>query len=171
MELSETPEKFINTFRRFGMVMKMTSRIAGLPKTEFYVLQTLIYQAKANEGEKGENGVYSSELASILRLHPPAVSRVLRTLESKGYIERRVDTGDRRNVLITVTGEGREAVRESIGALDGFFTRVTERMGEENSRALITLLDQAMEIMEAESGRTVPDDPPFFIHEGRDDIV
>lgn len=45
----------------------------------------------------GENGkITSSELAAKTRTLPPAVSRTLRGLEEKGYVERSVDKKDRR---------------------------------------------------------------------------
>lgn len=55
----------------------------------------------------GENGkITSSELAAKTKTLPPAVSRTLRGLEEKGYVERSVDKKDRRNTYISLTEKG-----------------------------------------------------------------
>ena len=45
---------------------------------------------------RGNGKITSSELAAKTKTLPPAVSRTLRGLEEKGYVERTVDKKDRR---------------------------------------------------------------------------
>jgi len=51
-------------------------------------------------------------LAAALKLQKPAVSRALDRLGDLGYIERKVDQADRRNVLIKSTGAGNGYLRK-----------------------------------------------------------
>ncbi len=51
-------------------------------------------------------------LAGDLNLQKPAISRALDRLADLGFIERKTDTGDRRNVLIRATGGGNAYLRK-----------------------------------------------------------
>ena len=55
-------------------------------------------------GEKEELTV--SELTAKLKAKGPAVSRTLKTLEDKGYIERDVNKADRRNTYVKLRHPG-----------------------------------------------------------------
>ena len=56
----------------------------------------------------------------LTRTLPPAVSRTLRGLEEKGYVERSADKKDRRNTYISLTEQGwkkGEEVRDRMHAV------------------------------------------------------
>jgi DNA-binding MarR family transcriptional regulator len=62
-----------------------------------------------------EPGLLASRLAGQLGMKRPAVSQVLRNLESRGWIERRRDDGDQRAVHITCTPAGRQILQATAG--------------------------------------------------------
>ena len=82
------------------MMLRLDSLFSDLPRGEFMPLQTIYAYSLRNPGTKG---IYVSELASQLKVSSPAVSRTLRSLETKGYIERSADKNDRRSTLIRLT--------------------------------------------------------------------
>lgn len=112
-----------------------------LPKSEFYML----------EGIASVDGIYVSEIAKKLKISPPAVSKMLRGLEEKKYIERTTDTKDRRNTTVRITPEGNR-VRKGVHAkLDTLMNNAIERLGEENAETLVQLMVQFTELIHEES--------------------
>lgn len=61
-------------------------------------------------------------LASGTGTPPSVVSRALRRLEEAGLVARTRDAGDRRSVLVTVTGKGRRRVSTFAARLAGYFS-------------------------------------------------
>lgn len=85
-----------------------------------------------------------------MRVAAPAVSRTLRSLEEKKYVERMVCEGDRRNVYVRVTEEGKEVLNECNRILSELLKSVTEKMGEEDMNRLIGYLNKLEQIAELE---------------------
>ena len=82
-------EKLFRAMHQFKK-LNVSDLIPGLSSSEFSVMGAIL--------QMGENGkITSSELAAKTKTLPPAVSRTLRGLEEKGYVERTVDKKDRRN--------------------------------------------------------------------------
>ncbi len=90
----------------------------------------------------------ASDIAKRLRITAPAVSKMLRSMEEKGYVERRVDEKDRRNTRVSITPDGKEAEQQvRAGRCEEFITGVIERLGEERTKELIHLMNRYTEIM------------------------
>lgn len=53
------------------------------------------------------------QLADRERVQPPSMTRTLHTLEAMGFVEKEPHPSDRRQVLITITEQGREEVYET----------------------------------------------------------
>ena len=85
-----------------------------------------------------------------MRVAAPAVSRTLRSLEEKNYVERMVCEGDRRNVYVRVTEEGKEILNECNRILSELLKSVTEKMGEEDMNRLIGYLNKLEQTAELE---------------------
>jgi DNA-binding MarR family transcriptional regulator len=52
------------------------------------------------------------ELAEYEKVQPPSITRVIASLEERGLIQRMPHPSDRRQVVLTVTGQGRDVVRQ-----------------------------------------------------------
>ena len=81
---------------------------------------------------------------------PSAISRMLRGLEEKKFIERKVDKKDRRNTYVTLTQEGMAITQKAEAEMNVFTSNVIAAMGEEVSRTLIKLFNQLVDVMEIE---------------------
>lgn len=105
------------------------------------------------ERENGnrEQGVLASDIAKRLRITAPAVSKMLRSMEEKGYVERRVDEKDRRNTRVSITPDGKEAEQQVRRQMQEFITGVIERLREERTKELIHLMNRYTEIMQEEN--------------------
>ena len=76
-------EKLFRAVHQFKK-LNVSDLVPGLSSSEFSVMGAIL--------QMGENGkITSSELAAKTKTLPPAVSRTLRGLEEKGYVERSVD--------------------------------------------------------------------------------
>lgn len=138
MNKLETKRRLMILFHRLGK-LNAALDFAALPRSEFTVLETVErYQRTHPE----ESGMQVSRLIRVLQNVPSSVSRSMKRLEEKGYIERTVDKADRRNVYVQVTEAGsrvREAVKEQI---DGFAERVIARMGSEEMDRMLSLWER-----------------------------
>ena len=76
-------------------------------RTDFFVMCTIM--------DKGENGkITISELACAERkCFHPAISRTLKGLEERGYVERNINKNDRRNTYVELTAEGERLTEEA----------------------------------------------------------
>lgn len=85
------------------------------------------------DGHFKEQGIpfSSTEAAEQLGISAPAVSRTVKGLEAKGFLERRLDDNDRRSVKIIVTDKGQsvleENMRRCIALLDRVFTKFSDK--------------------------------------------
>jgi DNA-binding MarR family transcriptional regulator len=81
-----------------------------------------------------------------------AVSRSLKSLEERGYIQRTVNEKDRRITYVCLTQPGEKMLRSAEKIMDEFTDAVFGRLGEENLDKLIdylnTLFDVASEEIE-----------------------
>ena len=137
----------------------------GFSHSEFMVMVTLDRYVHQQQ----KDGMGAAELAERTRTSPQALSRTLRALESKGMIERQPDPKDRRHTLIRMTDYAREDMREGQMRMKHMFEQVTQRMGEEDLRTLVSLINRMSDIMKdvqeemgigAQDGRCVPPCPP-----------
>ena len=153
MENREVQEELIRSLHRFGRLNTgQIMELEGLTQGEFFCLGMLIQHVEVHP-----EGMYVWELARHMRVSPPGASRMLRGMEHKGLIERRVDRADRRNTYISVTAGGRAAWERAAKRVERVMDRVVARMGVEDLRTLVALWNRFSDIIEEEQAKeTVP---------------
>lgn len=52
--------------------------------------------------------ISAGELAEVLHIHPSTLTGVLKRLEARGIIDRKIDSGDARRALFSLTTKGKE---------------------------------------------------------------
>lgn len=118
-----------------------------LSRGEFFALN-MIHKGQTKNPERG--GVYVSEIAECLKIAPSAVSRMLRNLSERGFIDRKVDENDRRNTYVSLTPEG-ERVREEVAQkMNEMTENVLDKMGHEDTKKLIKLINKLANLVEEE---------------------
>lgn len=150
MEHGEEMDDFTRVMHRFRRATANAVPAVGLSRGAFFCLGG-ICAAERERPEQG--GIFVWELAAHTHVHPPAVSRTLRELESRGLAERTVDRSDRRNIKVRPTAEGMALWAEAHEQLHRSIRRVRERMGAECMAQLVTLCDQMCDIMEEEQAK------------------
>lgn len=101
--------------------------------------------------DKGEDGkIMISELAKKTRVLPSAISRTLKRLEEKGYVERTVNKNDRRNTYVEITDRGREVAQEVREIMRDYGEAVLSKFDEEELSMLISYLNNIYDIAKKE---------------------
>ncbi len=146
MNLNKMQEDLLKTANRFRK-MKYEFLFHDISKREFEMLMVMEHFSRENDDRKG---IYVWELAKALHISSPAVSKMIRALEERGYAGRDVDKEDRRNTYVYVTDKGKEALRKSKEKMDEVMRKVVIRMGEKNMKEFIVLCNLLKDIMEEE---------------------
>ncbi len=101
--------------------------------------------------DKGEDGkITISELAKKTMVLPSAISRTLKRLEEKGYVERTVNKNDRRNTYAEITDRGREVAQEVREIMRDYGEAVLSKLDEEELSMLISYLNNIYDIAKKE---------------------
>lgn len=111
----------------------------GISHSEFCLLNIIMDR---------KDGITVSEIAAELDVTPPAVSRSLRSLESRGLITRETDLLNRRNTMVRLTADGRSFLEISRRQMDKVMEYVDEKMGGERKKQLYELLAEMTNIIE-----------------------
>ena len=133
-KLYEELFRAMNQFRK----LKFAEMFPMINRTDFFVMCTIM--------DKGENGkITISELASRAKMLPSAISRTLKGLEERGYVERNINKNDRRNTYVELTAEG-----EARQIMADFGKSVMSQVDEADMKHLISYLDNIYHIAEKE---------------------
>ena len=132
----ETLEELIRTMREMRRQMHPRKPLGQCHPSEFYALTKV--QELSREQEDGA-GVSVGALTAGLGVSMPAVSKMLRRLESRGLVERRTDSGNRRMVWVELTPEGNRILAEAEEQEQTDIRWVADVLGEEDMRHLIRI--------------------------------
>ena len=103
----------------------------GMPESELSDTQFATLSALERH-----SAMTPGELAEYEKVQPPSMTRVIAVLEERGLVMRAPHTTDRRQVVLTVTEEGRGAVLRARRRRDEWLAR---RLKELTSRERATL--------------------------------
>ena len=135
----EDKYKLVEQFRRMRQLMNTIPLKTGVSHSEFCMMNIIM---------DGKDGITVSEIASELDVTPPAVSRSLKSLESRGLILRETDLMNRRNTMVRLTESGLDFLKKSRKQMDSVMEHVNEKMGAERTNQLYELLSKMTEIIE-----------------------
>lgn len=96
--------------------------------------------------KRDREGVSPSDLASQLGYTRARMTRILDSLEAKGFVVREQDTGDRRRVIVYVTDAGRESSCERNAEGVSAVQTLMHDLGERDTQELIRILQKGYKI-------------------------
>lgn len=115
---------------------------------EFMMLSAINqFSEELKKNNIDQPGVKVGDLSEVIHSSKSATSKMLKTIEDKGYIERVVDSTDRRIVYVTLSTKGKEIIHHAISAMKYFADCTIEKLGEEDTRDLIRLLNKFYQAM------------------------
>ena len=138
-DLYEDMFRAMNQFHKlkFGDIMQ------NMNKADFIVMSVIM--------KKGQDDKMTiSKLASTARMLPSAISRTLRGLEEKGYVERTINKNDRRNTYVELTAEGKKQTSAVQREMRDFGKTVMAKLDEQEMNQLILYLNNIYSIAEKE---------------------
>jgi homoprotocatechuate degradation regulator HpaR len=83
-----------------------------------------------------------TELSRLTALLVPSLSRIVRELEMRGYMEREADPRDMRCTLVRLTPRGRRLVQLLIPDCETIYGQIKRAMGREKLHLLQSLLEE-----------------------------
>jgi DNA-binding MarR family transcriptional regulator len=86
------------------------------------------------------DGQTMTDLASVLGVQPPTVTKMVGRLVSQGYLERRASESDARQAHVFLTAHGNEALAEIDDVLDQVERRALDGIPQKDQRKLSRLL-------------------------------
>jgi DNA-binding MarR family transcriptional regulator len=93
--------------------------------------------------------VTATDLALQEHIQPQSLTRLLASLERRGYVSRQPDAADRRRLLITLTAGGKKALGADVRKKEAWLARGMERTLSPDERELLLhasrLLDRLAE--------------------------
>jgi DNA-binding MarR family transcriptional regulator len=92
-------------------------------------------------------GLKVSDIAKMMYLSPPAVSKMLNRLEAKDLIERFPDTADRRVVYVRLSEAGMQGFTVMRRSMQLFTKHMVEQLGRDETETLIKVLRHLLEII------------------------
>jgi DNA-binding MarR family transcriptional regulator len=103
----------------------------------------------AQEELSGVSDIKVSDIAKMMYLSPPAVSKMLNQLESKGLIERFSDKADRRVVYVRLSEVGIQEFAAMHKSMQLFTKHLVEQIGSDETESLIKVLRHLLEIIKS----------------------
>ena len=93
---------------------------------------------------RDNNGITQTQLADELDIRPQSLTRALAELEEMGYIERKRDENDRRNISVFITEEGRSLCKKIHEARKARAKNIFGCLSAEEQETLSTLLETVL---------------------------
>lgn len=126
-------------FKLMGELKKshMNMVLQELTHVEF----TTLHVWKRGHQMKPDGEITVSDLAKYTGTNLPSVSRILKQLEEKGFIEREIGGEDRRAISVIVTKNGEEVLFREENRLKQYRDAVYQEMGESEILELFRLME------------------------------
>mgnify|MGYP002299447518 CR=1 FL=1 len=112
--------------------IKSEGVITGMTPSEFSVLCC----AEQFPRKHGGTAASVADIAALMGVSVPAVSRTLRSLQGRGWIERTID---RRSVRVSITPAGREKLLDNMSRVVGSLNRILSVFTEDEMRDVARL--------------------------------
>ena len=131
-------------FRSFTQIMysfgnlDFSKFLNNCSKSEYVVLSKIDEYIEANKVDC----INVTKLSELLNVSTPAISRVLKSLESKKYIIRDIDIFCRRNTLVRLTSTGNKELKECNDKLNSVFDSYFNEISSEEQDAFVYSIEK-----------------------------
>ena len=131
-------------FRSFTQIMysfgnlDFSKFLNNCSKSEYVVLSKIDEYIEVNKVDC----INVTKLSELLNVSTPAISRVLKSLESKKYIIRDIDIFCRRNTLVRLTSTGNKELKECNNKLNSVFDSYFNEISSEEQDAFVHSIEK-----------------------------
>ena len=139
MEFDELDVTFMNSMHRMRRI-NCFDMIPDMTKSEAIMLKVLC--------ACGQDEIMVSDLQALVMMHPTAVSRLLNSLEEKGFVERTSRKGNRRVTDVHVTALGKQIENRNMKILHSYWKDVFHTISNEDMEHMLRIWTNVMDSME-----------------------
>ena len=97
--------------------------------------------------QRTDGPISAGDIATSMNTSSARVANLLNTLENKGFIERCIDTNDRRKILVAITKKGKQTIESSQKLMQEHLASVFKQMGENDSKEFMRLTELFFTLM------------------------
>ena len=127
-------------FRKMRQMMMQMPVAEGISHSEFGMMNVISEHITPD-------GITVSQIAEVMDITPPAVSRTLKSLDEKGFIERRINVLNRRSTIVALTEKGEKILNSAQKNMLSMMGFVEKQMGEERVSDFNLLFGEVLEHM------------------------
>ena len=139
-------QELIEIINKLHCMKKRSKGFGELSQMEGMILFYLDH----NLGEENTLGIKVSSITKDLDIPKPTTSKLLNSLEERGYILRKIDRSDRRVTYISITEEGYACIKKIRTIRDQFVNDLLNKLGEHDAKELIRIIDKLHRIVTGE---------------------
>jgi DNA-binding MarR family transcriptional regulator len=139
-------EKLEAILNRFAEVMSMI--LLDLHQQHLAELDLTLPQAQVLRVLRRSGSVPTGRLATELRISAPAVTQLTDRLIRKGLIERQTSAGDRRTVLVALSGKGKRLVDQFRKRRREIFSQALSQLEATERAEVIASLEKVLTALE-----------------------
>lgn len=154
MDYDKTKE-FLEVMDNFRKTIHKISFHKIITPGEFMMLMSIHCEVEKNkENNKNVLGIRVSELSNRLHASKPAISRMIKNVEEKEYVERIIDKNDRRNVYVNLTSNGKSIIENAKKDADQELILILDQLGEEDTKELMRICNKLVDIIKNRQNNT-----------------
>ena len=142
-DIESMTQELANILMRFKRISLSKNKNHEIRSSEILMLYNLYYLLK-NEPD----GVKVSQLSNHLQITPGAVTHIINSLFKKKYVERLNDENDRRIVLIKISENGLNALKDIKLKFFNKCENLITHLGEKEGKTFIGLLNKVLDFFE-----------------------
>ncbi len=129
MDYKELTKEFINNMNLIQRARPHKSLNDSM-QGENFVLQYLSHQS---------GSALPSEISNTMGISTARIAATLNSLEKKGYVTRRIDSNDRRRILVDLTEEGKKMALEHRQHMIDEMAKLLSLLGEEDAKEYVRI--------------------------------
>lgn len=128
---NEKTKELIHIMHRIMRYTHSKENFGNIPRGEFITMNIISNFYRDNK-DFGVKGITVTKIAEIHNIAIANVSRMLRNIEKKGYIERISDDDDRRVVYIRLSPKGEDIIQNARVKTEERFSGLFGKLGEKD---------------------------------------
>jgi DNA-binding MarR family transcriptional regulator len=117
---------------------KLQKNINEALRGEIYALHFLVF----HDGE-----ALPGEISNEMNVSSARIAQTLNGMEKKGWISRRIDTSDRRRILVNLTPEGKLEAKKHMDTALGHIAKMLALLGEQDAKEYVRITGRLAEII------------------------
>ncbi|MDR3293376.1 MAG: MarR family transcriptional regulator [Clostridiales bacterium] len=151
--LKENLMRSIFRFKKVGVAVPQGESGGELEDLDISPSELFCMKSFSENSLESEKNVCSTDMQNLLYITKPAISRILTSLEEKGYVEREINKRNRRKLTVTLTDKGAETLRRAEKKVDEALSEVIRRFGESETLQFIEIFNRFADIADEVSGK------------------